>query len=57
MAVDARDCKIRVFHFKTGRLICTIDESIEQIIRVQEAASKEDADAQEEPQLASASQL
>ena len=32
LAVYARDCKIRIFHFKTGRLICTIDECIEHLI-------------------------
>ena len=41
LAVYGRDCKIRVFHFKSGRLVCTIDESLEQLTRVQEAATEE----------------
>lgn len=28
LAVFCRDCKIRVFHFTTGRLILTIDETV-----------------------------
>ena len=32
LAIYCRDCKIRVFHFRTGRLISTIDESIEAIM-------------------------
>lgn len=41
LAVYGRDSKIRVFHFKSGRLICTIDESLEALTRVQEDATDE----------------
>ena len=32
LAIYCRDCKIRVFHFRSGRLVLTIDESIEALI-------------------------
>ena len=35
LAVYGRDCRIRVFHFSTGRLICTIEETVEKLQREQ----------------------
>ena len=37
LAIYGRDCKIRVFHFSSGRLIKTIDESISAVIQAQGA--------------------
>ena len=37
LAIFCRDCKIRVFHFASGRLITTIDESVEALTLAQNA--------------------
>ena len=41
LAFFCRDCKIRVFHFATGKLVLTIDESIEALTAAQEAQENE----------------
>jgi len=37
LAIYCKDCKIRVFHFITGRLIQVIDESVQALIAAQES--------------------
>lgn len=40
LGVFGRDCKIRIFHFKSGRLLSVIDEGIDRLTEVQ---GKEDS--------------
>ena len=44
LAIYCKDCKIRVFNFRSGKLIRTIDESIENLIAVQEAIAEDPED-------------
>ena len=39
LAIFGRDAQIRLFHFASGRLLRTIDESIPALVARQEAAS------------------
>ena len=42
LAIFCRDCKIRIFHFTSGRLILTIDESVEALTAAQSAEEPDD---------------